>query len=309
MAGAQPQAGGDAVDSPATSHPGPADSPPINADVDLARAKAAIDQLLEHATPAELDELRRLPAQLEHSIDFYLAGYGRWPDVGNSTSGTPCCMAARLMGHQWCTCWTPVFDVDQAPPRTELAAGLQPSMCGDCAYRPRSPERTGHPDARNDADDLHHLVVSGNAFWCHQGMRRPTHWAHPSGATVPASPTDYRPHIDAITRTPYQADGTPGLLCAGWVALRLKHVQRDIPGKHLPANVTAADLVAHGPQIGSGNTKRRCEACGCTDDRACIGGCAWVAPDVDLCTRCQPFVRLVDSCAVPASHTNPETEA
>ena len=33
--------------------------------------------------------------------------------------------------------------------------------------------------------------------------------------------------------------------------------------------------------------------CGCTDDQACEGGCAWVtgldALDSDLCTRCAPL--------------------
>lgn len=35
---------------------------------------------------------------------------------------------------------------------------------------------------------------------------------------------------------------------------------------------------------------RTCWACGCTDDRACPGGCAWAvtdAPGEDLCTSCQ----------------------
>jgi acyl-CoA synthetase (AMP-forming)/AMP-acid ligase II len=31
-------------------------------------------------------------------------------------------------------------------------------------------------------------------------------------------------------------------------------------------------------------TAGRCRMCGCTDDRACPGGCAWVAPD--LCSSC-----------------------
>lgn len=29
---------------------------------------------------------------------------------------------------------------------------------------------------------------------------------------------------------------------------------------------------------------RSCRRCGCTDDRACFGGCYWVAPD--LCSVC-----------------------
>lgn len=30
--------------------------------------------------------------------------------------------------------------------------------------------------------------------------------------------------------------------------------------------------------------ERRCRQCGCTDNRACPGGCAWV--EDDLCSRC-----------------------
>lgn len=30
--------------------------------------------------------------------------------------------------------------------------------------------------------------------------------------------------------------------------------------------------------------KRRCRICGCTDDRACPGGCYWV--EEDLCSKC-----------------------
>ncbi len=32
------------------------------------------------------------------------------------------------------------------------------------------------------------------------------------------------------------------------------------------------------------NLMRACRACGCTDDRACSGGCAWADPKT--CTRC-----------------------
>lgn len=31
--------------------------------------------------------------------------------------------------------------------------------------------------------------------------------------------------------------------------------------------------------------ERACKRCGCTEDRACTGGCAWVA-DVNVCTSC-----------------------
>lgn len=30
---------------------------------------------------------------------------------------------------------------------------------------------------------------------------------------------------------------------------------------------------------------RTCRSCGCTDERACLGGCWWV--EVDLCSTCQ----------------------
>lgn len=30
-----------------------------------------------------------------------------------------------------------------------------------------------------------------------------------------------------------------------------------------------------------------CRICGCTDEEACDGGCAWVQGDPDLCTSCQ----------------------
>ena len=37
---------------------------------------------------------------------------------------------------------------------------------------------------------------------------------------------------------------------------------------------------------------RTCHACGCTDERACFGGCWWVNDDgqPDLCSSCAPDV-------------------
>lgn len=46
-----------------------------------------------------------------------------------------------------------------------------------------------------------------------------------------------------------------------------------------------ADLVDQGVP-----TVRTCWSCGCTDDRACPGGCAWAVtetPGEDLCTACR----------------------
>jgi hypothetical protein len=35
-----------------------------------------------------------------------------------------------------------------------------------------------------------------------------------------------------------------------------------------------------------------CRGCGCTDDRACPGGCYWV--DDDLCSRCDEIAGAAD---------------
>jgi hypothetical protein len=46
---------------------------------------------------------------------------------------------------------------------------------------------------------------------------------------------------------------------------------------------------------------RACRACGCTDDRACPGGCSWV--ERDLCSACVPYetVRMLARCEHPAT--------
>lgn len=44
--------------------------------------------------------------------------------------------------------------------------------------------------------------------------------------------------------------------------------------------------------------KQRCRVCGCTDARACPGGCSWV--ELDLCSACwgeHESVDLVDAVA------------
>jgi hypothetical protein len=34
--------------------------------------------------------------------------------------------------------------------------------------------------------------------------------------------------------------------------------------------------------------RRRCALCGCTDWKACPGGCAWLTGSIDVCTACRP---------------------
>lgn len=121
-----------------------------------------------------------------------------------------CCMGAVFNGARGCTCWVPVYDMEQAEPRTSIEPETRTRMCGDCAYRPDSPERAADPDFG--------LALSN--FWCHRGIRRPKHWRHPDGRVRPGSPDDYQPPI--INGVPYRADGRPAARCGGWAAMRLQ---------------------------------------------------------------------------------------
>jgi hypothetical protein len=149
------------------------------------------------------------------SAGFNLPGGGDWPDAGQGA----CCMGAAVNGPNACTCWVPVFELEQDPPRVALPpAGVRPGgMCGDCAYRPNSPERQGDPDHLADADELDRIVWQGQRFFCHDGMNRPTHYVHePTGITHAGHPANYCPPI--VDGQPYRADGQPGFTCAGWDA-------------------------------------------------------------------------------------------
>jgi hypothetical protein len=62
----------------------------------------------------------------------------------------------------------------------------------------------------------------------------------------------------------------------------------------------AEDLAAQIEAVEAGDEPRRraCLLCGCTQERACRGGCHWVAAPtgVDLCSRC---TEVVDPCRLP----------
>jgi hypothetical protein len=125
-----------------------------------------------------------------------------------------CCIGAVVMGSDHCLCWEPVFDDEQTPP---IPGDLecQPAMCADCAFRPGSPERS----SELEEEALLSLPIAGQRFFCHQGIRRPTHYVHPEGHVVEADPSDYQPSVHPSTPgVPYQADGQPALICAGWAA-------------------------------------------------------------------------------------------
>lgn len=144
-------------------------------------------------------------------------------------AGSPwsCCPAADSKGPLACTCWRPVYDRDQSDPDPKAVVGLalgevelpqRPLMCGDCAYRPDSPERTGDAQYNSSPGELDRLARA-ERFFCHDGMRKPVAWRHPCGLRIATvSDGDYQPPI--VEGVPYRADGRPGLLCAGWHARR-----------------------------------------------------------------------------------------
>jgi hypothetical protein len=148
-----------------------------------------------------------------------------------------CCDGSAVKGSQYCTCWEPRFDAEQQPV-IEGEPGTRTAMCGDCAFKPGSPERQGDERYNGDPEFLDRIVVTGERFFCHAGIRQAVKLVHPSGAEVDLLalvPGDYRPPIaDGI---PYKADGSPGDLCAGWAARRRAYVGKPMPefGPHDPA--------------------------------------------------------------------------
>lgn len=138
-----------------------------------------------------------------HAVDL--------PEVGHGG----CCYGAAVYGPERCTCWEPVYDLEQRAPRP-AAPAVRPTACADCAYRPDSPERSGARGYAGDVDTLDELVEAGQPFYCHQGIRRPVRLRHPEGVEVDGHPADYDPPL--VGGVPYRADGTPAEVCAGWAA-------------------------------------------------------------------------------------------
>lgn len=133
----------------------------------------------------------------------------------------PCCISSAEDGPTGCSCWEPVYDLDQQPPIDGLEPSTRDSMCADCAFRPDSPERSGDDRYQHSDDD----VLDLDHFWCHQGIRKPIAFRHPSGIVVETDVDAYKPpqrdHVDAngkIYRVPYKADGSPADRCAGHAA-------------------------------------------------------------------------------------------
>lgn len=137
--------------------------------------------------------------------------------------GVPCCDSYAYFGPTRCTCWEVVYDTEQAEPRTDLPTEEREQMCGDCAFRPGSPERIESQRAVAGPSDLLRCVIDPRQdFACHDGLRHGVAYRHPSGLTVPVRELDgvvpYHPPI--IDGRAYRADGRPALRCAGLVAAR-----------------------------------------------------------------------------------------
>ncbi|MBU6429931.1 MAG: hypothetical protein KGR26_13035 [Cyanobacteria bacterium REEB65] len=160
----------------------------------------------------------------------------RWADAHPDIE-PGCCIGSAVGGAAYCTCWEPVYNSEQAVPdvaaldgRTIDTLPAQPSPCGDCAFRPGSPER----ETDFEWETLAELAARDQAFYCHQGMRRPVKYVHPELGEMPGDPDDWQPA--QVGMVAFQADGTPALLCAGWKAQRLAVVKqrRRRPGIALP---------------------------------------------------------------------------
>lgn len=137
------------------------------------------------------------------------------PDAGEGA----CCFGAAVYGPQRCTCWQEVFDKRQRKPQAG-PTGVRASQCEDCAYRPESPERRGDQTYAGDQAMLDDIVIRGERFYCHQGIRRPLKLRHPNGVEIEGHPGAYSPPI--VDGVPYQANGQPASICAGWAARRLR---------------------------------------------------------------------------------------
>lgn len=139
-------------------------------------------------------------------------------------SNGACCHGLIEDGQLGCTCWTKLYDTEQAPPDFTDTPVPMPRGCGDCAYRPDSPERQGATHVAGDATFLERIVESGETFWCHDGMRQAIALVHPTGATIYLPPNvSYAPTI--VDGIPYRADGRAGAICAGWATRREAHLK------------------------------------------------------------------------------------
>ena len=172
-----------------------------------------IDQAEKLGVGDQVPQMMRDFVGGEHFNGGALAWTRAHPEEDNQIRG--CCLGEGIKGPEWCNCWEPVYDLEQQPLTPPGDGEMQPraDLCGDCAYRPDSPERADPWMA----ETLLSLPSTGGMFFCHEGIRRPRLWRHPDGREIAGSPQDYQPPFDEVGR-PYRADGRVAQICAGWAA-------------------------------------------------------------------------------------------
>jgi len=179
----------------------------------------ALRRLIDKATGLGVDVPPEISSLVGHD-ESYAAN--RWLEL-HPGDDRVCCYESAIKGPGYCTCWQPVFDVDQLPavwPDRPEDLAVRGGMCGDCAYRKGSPERS----SEWEEEALLDLPDSGTPFWCHDGMRKPVRWDHPDGRSVPGAADDWKPPV--VRGIPFRADGRPGLLCGGWAARAVRSAVR-----------------------------------------------------------------------------------
>jgi hypothetical protein len=136
----------------------------------------------------------------------------------------PCCIGAAEEGVDACTCWEPIYDLEQQPTIAISVDHIRTrdEMCADCAFRPDSPERQGDERYNQNSDEALRAL---DHFWCHQGMRKPVAYRHTHyGITLEADHDAYDPPKvivgagDDRIAVPFKASGAPGDRCAGFEA-------------------------------------------------------------------------------------------
>lgn len=163
----------------------------------------------------------------------------------DATDGIPCCMASAI--GDTCSCWMPLYDQPRDHDVQEGPSPVRELCCHDCAYRNDSPERTAGEALPYDYR---------TPFYCHDGMPRVIAQVHPAGALVHGEQGDYDPIVagSSSERRAWQADGQPGVLCAGWAAFARARAARERPRVHAAAKVLGErpelhDLNALGPFV------------------------------------------------------------
>lgn len=109
---------------------------------------------------------------MSHICGASLAVPDYWPNPEKWFGELFCCWGVVNGDYRDCSCWEPIFDLEQKPV-VEAPADCRTVQCGDCAYRVDSPERQGDESVVGDDYELDRIVRTGDPFWCHQGIRRP----------------------------------------------------------------------------------------------------------------------------------------